>query len=70
MFSRGLRRLRSDRGITQVELAKKVEVTQAAISRYEDGSALPSLDVAIRIAEALHCSMDDLLEWEWERKVS
>ena len=64
MFSRGLRRLRSDRGITQVELAKKVEVTQAAISRYEDGSALPSLDVAIKIAEALQCSVDDLLEWE------
>lgn len=64
MFSRGLRRFRADRGVTQVELAKKVEVTQAAISRYEDGSALPSLDVAIKIAEALSCSVDDLLEWE------
>lgn len=70
MFSRGLRKLRSDRGITQVELAKKVEVTQAAISRYEDGSALPSLDVAERIADTLRCSVDALLEREPERRVS
>ena len=62
MFSRGLRKLRSDKEITQAELAKKTEVTQAAISRYEDGSAMPSLDVAVRIAEVLRCSLDELLE--------
>ena len=62
MFSRGLRKMRADRDFTQVELAKKTGVTQAAISRYEDGSALPSLDVAVKIAEALRCSVDDLLE--------
>ena len=62
MFSRGLRKLRSDKEITQAELAKKTGVTQAAISRYEDGSAMPSLDVAVRIAEVLRCSLDELLE--------
>lgn len=66
MFSRGLRKLRSDKELTQAELARKTGVTQAAISRYEDGSALPSLDTAVRIAEALRCSLDELLE----RKVS
>lgn len=41
------------KGLTQVELAKKVKTKQPSIARVENGSALPSLTFLQRIARAL-----------------
>lgn len=62
MFSRGLRRARESKSLTQTELAQRVGVTQAAISGYEKGTKMPTLDVAALIADTLKCSIDELLE--------
>lgn len=54
-------RLRRDRGLTQVELAERLGVTQPAVSDYEnDDTRLPA-DVAIQIARILGVSADELL---------
>ena len=39
-------------GIPQIEFARKIRVTQAAVSRYADGLIFPSPDVLIRIEKA------------------
>ena len=45
--------LRREAGLTQVELARRLETTQAAISKIETGRSLPSLTVIERIARAI-----------------
>lgn len=47
-------------GMTQVELAKQVGATETSISRYIRGHRIPNVLVAIDIAVALNCSVEDL----------
>ncbi|MDB5254679.1 MAG: Helix-turn-helix domain protein [Candidatus Nomurabacteria bacterium] len=42
---------RISKGMTQVELAKKIGTKQSAIARIENGSSLPSLTILQKIAE-------------------
>lgn len=48
-------------GLSQTDLATKAGVTQGAISMIEKGIRTPSLDVIIKIAGALGCTVDDLI---------
>ena len=50
--------------MTQAQLAEKAGVTQGAISMIELGKRVPSLDVIVKIAFALGCTVDDLLDGE------
>jgi transcriptional regulator with XRE-family HTH domain len=56
-----IKQLRAEAGLSQAELAELVGGSDARqISRYEHGRITPSLDVAIRIAQALNVSLDYL----------
>jgi transcriptional regulator with XRE-family HTH domain len=55
-LGQALRTLRADKGLTAVELAERVGVTQTAISRYEVGTRRPSPETLERIADALGAS--------------
>lgn len=46
--------------MSQVELARKAGIKQPVLSRIETGEANPSLDSAIRLAQALGVGLDDL----------
>ena len=48
-------------GATQTQLAKKAELTPAAISQFESGARKPSFDALSRLAEALRVTTDYLL---------
>jgi len=50
--------LRKEKGWSQSELAKKINVSREIVGRYERGDALPSIDVAKRIADAFEVSLD------------
>ena len=41
-FSQRLRELRKERGLTQEELAKELELAKSSISMYENGKRKPS----------------------------
>lgn len=58
---RNIRNLRERRGITQVQLAEKVGITQAMLCQIERGTKNPSLQVGAEIAKSLSCKVDDLL---------
>lgn len=60
-FGQRLARLRKERGITQVELAEHVEITQPVISSYERDFTRPSIDTIVRLAKVLKLSTDELL---------
>jgi transcriptional regulator with XRE-family HTH domain len=47
--------LRTEAGLTQAELARRMATTQSAIARIEGGGARPSLDTLERLAAAERC---------------
>lgn len=61
IFSQRLRQLRKESGLTQVELAQKLNLTQQSYTRYEYGTGEPSLETLVRLAEIFEVSTDYLL---------
>lgn len=56
-----LARLRMERGITQVEMAETAGIVPPHLSEIESGKKMPSWEVAVRLANILNCSLDELL---------
>ena len=52
-FQRALVMYRIEAGITQREMAKRLEVKQPALARWEAGETMPTLDTLFRVAKAL-----------------
>ena len=57
-----IRKIRSEKNISQKELADMIGSSQMNICRYEIGIRNPSLQTAKAIAKALDCTIDELLE--------
>jgi len=60
-FSERLAAARKARGLTQVELARLVGITQRALSHYETQDAFPPAPILIRMARAMKMSLDEFL---------
>ena len=56
----GLRTLRKEKGLTQVQLAQMVHVDQTAISQWERCIAQPRLRNCLQLAQILECSIEDI----------
>ena len=50
-----------EKKLSRRELAKKVGVSQQFIQQLEKGKKNPSLDTAVKLANALDCTLDRLL---------
>ncbi len=61
---KNIRDLRERRGITQVQLAERVGITQAMLCQIERGTKNPSLQVGAEVAKNLSCKIEDLLAEE------
>ncbi len=53
--------LRKELNLSQKELAEKVGITEASLSRYENNLREPKAEIITKISEALGCSTDYLL---------
>lgn len=60
-FGDKLKTLRTEAGMTQTELAKRLNVTNSVVSYYELQERSPSPDVLIRLADIFHVTTDYLL---------
>lgn len=56
-----LKKLRLKFGYTQLELGKKLNVSDKAISRWESGTGLPEISNLVTIADLFGISVDDIL---------
>jgi len=56
-----LARIRKERGVTQVELAERTGLIQVVVSDYERGRLRLPAEMAVRFAEALGVTTDELL---------
>lgn len=59
--------LRKEKGLTQLVVAEKLDVSRQAISRWELGTALPSTDNLKSLSELYGVPVDYLINEETER---
>lgn len=52
---------RKSMNMTQNELAKKLHITDKAVSKWERGLSFPDISILISLAEILNISLYDLL---------
>lgn len=56
-----LRKLRKERGLTQLALQMKTGIEQALLSKYETGERIPPTDTLILLADFYNVSIDYIL---------
>ena len=61
MLNESIRKLRSVRGMSQVELAKSLNVSKQCISNWENDNIMPSIDMLMKLADFFNVSTDMLL---------
>lgn len=61
MFNENLKLLRKAKGITQEELAVRLNVVRQTVSKWEKGLSVPDADMLIKIAEVFESSVNELL---------
>ena len=59
-FSETLIRERKARGLSQEDLAAKIQVSRQAVSKWETSEAMPDLNKVLSLADALDISLDTL----------
>lgn len=62
IFSTNIKTLRKAKGLSQSELAEKLNFTEKAVSKWECGEYVPSIHVLFRIAEEFGVSVENLFE--------
>lgn len=60
-FSENLRSLREEAGLTQQDLADRLQTTQRKVSYWESGKVEPDLENLWRLADFFDTSVDDLI---------
>ena len=62
MISKYLRFLRKGHNYTQDDLAKKLNISRQAVSKWETGTAIPDLEVLLKISKLYDITINDILE--------
>ena len=60
--------LRKEKGMTQLELAEKMGVTDKAVSKWERDLSFPDVSSIPKLAEILEVSVDDLMQVKTKTK--
>lgn len=60
--------LRKEKGMTQLELAKKMCVTDKAVSKWERDLSFPDINSIPKLAEIFEVSVDELMQVKTESK--
>ena len=61
MFRENLRSLRKKKGLSQEELAVRLNIVRQTVSKWEKGSSVPDADLLIKLADVLEVSVAELL---------
>ena len=61
-FSKNLKKLRNEKGMSQKVLADQLHVERSTVSSWETKDRVPDAEILIRLAAVLNTSIDDLLK--------
>ncbi len=62
MFSKNLRNIRLQQGLSQKQVADFLMVSPQSVSKWEKGEALPSIDYLPKLAECLKCDINSFFK--------
>jgi len=62
-FAENLRRYRQEHGLTQLELGRKINYSEKAVSKWESGASIPPASALLAVADALGVTLDDLFDY-------
>lgn len=60
-FGQRFQRLRKSAGLTQEEVATKLNLTAQAVSKWENDASAPDISVLVELSDILHVTLDELL---------
>ena len=69
IIAANLIKLRQEAGLTQLQLADKLNYSDKAVSKWERGESIPDLRVLIQLADIYHITVDDIVKPHTERTV-
>ena len=61
-FSKNLKKLRNEKGMSQKALADQLHVERSTVSGWETKDRVPDAEILIRLAAVLNTSIDGLLK--------
>ena len=61
MFSENLKLLRKKKGLSQEELAVRLNIVRQTVSKWEKGLSVPDADLLVKLADVLEVSVAELL---------
>ncbi|WP_316605998.1 helix-turn-helix transcriptional regulator [Streptococcus pluranimalium] len=61
IFAEQLKKLRTEKKLSQDALAEKLFISRQSVSKWENGDATPDLENLIKLAEILDVSLDQLI---------
>lgn len=59
-----LKELRNEKGLTQVQLAEQLNVSNRSVSRWETGSTLPDISILVELAEFYEVDIKEIIDGE------
>ncbi len=62
--------LRAREGVTQEQLAERLEVSRQSVSKWESGTSFPEMDTLLKLCDMFHTDMDTLLRGSVEKSLS
>jgi len=69
-LAENLQYLRAREGITQEQLAERLDVSRQSVSKWESSASFPEMDTLIKLCDMFHVDMDTLLRGSVERTYS
>lgn len=69
-LSENLQYLRAREGLTQEQLAERLDVSRQSVSKWESGASYPEMDTILKLCDIFRVDMDTLLRGSAERSLS
>ena len=68
IIAKNIQKLRQEKGMTQLELAEKINYSDKTVSKWERGESLPDIVVLKSVADLFEVTLDYLVEEEHDGK--
>lgn len=69
-LAENLQYLRAREGVTQEQLAERLEISRQSVSKWESGASFPEMDTLLKLCDMFHTDMDTLLRGNVENSLS
>ena len=64
MIGKFISSCRKDKGLTQMQLAEKLNISNRAVSKWETGKSVPDVSIMLELCEILGITVNELLSGE------